>query len=197
MLSHHFPIAIFKDRVENTDVIQGITMPWVEEEYEKNPCSFDNPWDNDLFTTYGRDVGFDWQSVLSLFVPSIEKMGHELCLNGRAAINTAWLNAYKTGQSHDLHDHLPSQFAAIYYLKFNPEVHSPAVFINPYRQGSLSSAPRDVDPMNTHPQWTLQSVVPVEEGDLLIFPGFLEHRVPRQQSDELRVTLSFNFSMIP
>jgi predicted 2-oxoglutarate/Fe(II)-dependent dioxygenase YbiX len=46
------------------------------------------------------------------------------------------------------------------------------------------------------PMWGPQSYVTVEEGDLVIFPSFFEHRVARQTTDELRVTLSFNFNFL-
>ena len=34
--------------------------------------------------------------------------------------------------------------------------------------------------------------VDVEEGDLLIFPGYLPHKVAKNESDEDRIVISFN-----
>ena len=87
-------------------------------------------------------------------------------------------------------------FLLFIILKYDPEIHTPTIYLNPYRQVSLFGAPdRDADPSTRPPMWTGLSALPVEEGDLVIFPGFLEHKVPRQTSDELRVTLSFNFNL--
>lgn len=193
-----FPISIHKSKVSNTEEIKKLCLEWVEEEYEKSPSTFSNPWDNDIFTTYGRDVGFSWQDILSQYVPNIEELSKELNISGQVSVNSAWINAYKTNQSHDLHDHLPCQFSAVHYLKYNPEVHTSTIFVNPYRQVSLSSAPRiDTSIMDlVQPMWTPQSLVQIEEGDILIFPSFFEHKVARQQSDEMRVTISFNFNFI-
>ena len=32
----------------------------------------------------------------------------------------------------------------------------------------------------------------IEEGDLLIFPGYLPHKVSKNESDEDRIVISFN-----
>jgi ectoine hydroxylase-related dioxygenase (phytanoyl-CoA dioxygenase family) len=34
--------------------------------------------------------------------------------------------------------------------------------------------------------------IEIDEGDLLIFPGYLPHKVKENQSDEDRVVISFN-----
>ena len=35
---------------------------------------------------------------------------------------------------------------------------------------------------------------PVEEGDILMFPGFLFHRSPKNQSSEMKSVIAFNAS---
>lgn len=196
MIIETFPIFVYKSKVSETEDIKETCLDWIEKEYKNNPCSFSETWDNDLFTTYNLEVGFDWTDILPFYIKNIEEMATEYNLSGQVRINNAWINAYKTGQSHDLHDHLPSQFSAIHYLKYNPEVHTPTIFVNPYRQVSISSSPvlDTTDMSKVPPMWAPQTFIKVEEGDLVIFPSFFEHRVARQQSDEMRVTLSFNFS---
>lgn len=198
MLTELFPISIYRAKVESNFDIQSMCMGWVEEEYEKNPTTFSAPWDNDIFTTYGKDVGFSWQEILPLYMPNFEDLAKEMNISGQVSVNSAWVNAYKSNQSHDLHDHLPCQFSAVHYLKYNPEVHTSTIFVNPYRQVSISSSPRHESFVMDQipPMWHPQSTLDVEEGDILIFPSFFEHRVARQTSDELRVTISFNFNFI-
>jgi uncharacterized protein (TIGR02466 family) len=193
-----FPIYVFRSPVKDYVEIKEKCLDFVEAEYQKKSTTFDTPWDCDIFTTYGQDINFPWQEILPSYIPNIEDMAKQLNISGAVAVNTAWFNAYKSGQSHDLHDHLPGQFSAIHYIKYDPNVHTPTIFVNPYRQVSLSSAPRhDTSNMSkVPPMWGPQSYVTVEEGDLVIFPSFFEHRVARQTTDELRVTLSFNFNFL-
>jgi uncharacterized protein (TIGR02466 family) len=193
-----FPIYVFRSPVKDHAEIKEKCLDFVEAEYQKKSTTFDTPWDCDVFTTYGQDINFPWQEILLSYIPNIEDMAKQLNISGAVAVNTAWFNAYKSGQSHDLHDHLPGQFSAIHYIKYDPNVHTPTIFVNPYRQVSLSSAPRhDTSDMSkVPPMWGPQSYVTVEEGDLVIFPSFFEHRVARQTTDELRVTLSFNFNFL-
>ena len=80
----------------------------------------------------------------------------------------------------------------------NSEVHTPTVFVNPYRQVANASAPqlKSPDPRLSPPMWAQRSFFPVEEGDLVVFPAFVEHMVLKQKSDEFRITLSFNFNFV-
>lgn len=196
MILEMFPIYIYRSPVEDHEKIKETCLEYVEREYEKDSSTFKDPWDFDIFTTYGRDVDFSWQEILPFYIKNIEEMARELNVSGAVGINNAWLNAYKKGQSHDLHDHLPSQFSAIHYVKYDSNLHTPTIFVNPYRQVSISSAPRyDTSDMSkVPPMWGPQSFLNVEEGDIVIFPSFFEHKVAKQSSDEMRVTLSFNFS---
>ena len=36
----------------------------------------------------------------------------------------------------------------------------------------------------------------IKEGDLIIFPSWLEHVVPQNKSNELRITVSFNIDLL-
>ena len=116
---------------------------------------------------------------------------------GNPMVREAWLNAYKVNQHQEIHEHLPGHFSCIHYVSYDKEEHSPTIFVNPFRQVALSNSPDFVGgAAGTPPTWVGQSFVKAEEGDLLIFPSFLEHKVPRQKSDKLRVTLSFNLNFV-
>ncbi len=201
-----FPVLIWKTKIAEHEQIKELALQFVEEQYPKNPNTFgDAPVETqNVFTTYGQDIGFPWPEIMPNYIQPLQEMGIEYgCygeegLHDRIGINHAWFNAYKTGQSHDLHDHLPGQFSAIHYIKYDPEVHTPTVFLNPYRQVSQASAPprRNLDTTKCPPMWAQRSFFPVEEGDLIVFPAFFEHCVLKQTSDEFRITMSFNFNFV-
>jgi hypothetical protein len=171
----------------------------VEKEYEKNPSTFVDVWDADVFTTYGKNINFPWNDIFSEYEKNIEDLQKSLNICGQPMITQAWFNAYKINQNQEIHEHLPGQFAAIHYISYDENEHLPTIFINPYRQVVLSNSPKfnsNDNPDNIPPTWIGQSFIKIKEGDLLVFPAFLEHKVPRQLSDKLRVTLSFNLNFV-
>ena len=196
MIIDLFPIHIFIQKANNHEYNKYKCLEYVKKEYEKNPSTFVDAWDADVFTTFGKDIEFEWSQIFQNLMPNIVNFSIEMGIKGNPQIENVWFNAYKKNQSQEIHDHLPGQFSGIYYISYNKEEHLPTIFINPYRQGSVSFAPKFKDTDINHiPQtWVSQSFLKVEEGDLVIFPSFLEHKVPRQMSDSLRATLSFNFT---
>ena len=61
------------------------------------------------------------------------------------------------------------------------------VDVNPYHEYSPRVLPDKTDPI-TCPEITFEC----QEGTMLIFPGWLPHKVPRNESDRRRVSISFN-----
>lgn len=115
--------------------------------------------------------------------------------------DTPWYTAYGKGQKADQHEHMTCDFSAVHFLKFNPEVHEPIRFIHPEltKTKYLSRfKPLIVDNLGTcdRQSYYKEHYVPViNEGDFIIFPSELQHLVWPNESDELRVTIAFNFSL--
>lgn len=197
MLLELFPVVLDLSQVLNHKKIKAICLDYVEKEYEKNPSTFVDAWDADVFTTYGKDIDFPWSVIFEEYRNNIYNFATNININKNFVVKEAWLNAYKKNQNQEIHEHTPGHFAAIHYIKYSDD-HLPTIFLNPYRQVSISNKPEfNVDSLDCMPQtYIAQSYIKVKEGDLLIFPAFLEHKVPRQKSDNLRVTLSFNFNFV-
>lgn len=198
MIIDLFPVHVSISKIQDHEKLKTLCLNYIEKEYKKNPSTFVDAWDADVFTTFGKSINFDWQKVFPYFMKNIVDFSIEMGIKGNPRIENVWFNAYKKNQSQEIHDHLPGQFSAIYYVSYDKEEHLPTIFLNPYRQGSVTFAPNFIDSdINQIPQtWVSQSFLKVEEGDLIIFPAFLEHKVPRQKSNNLRATLSFNFSYV-
>lgn len=196
MIIELFPVILHLSEVENHQKIKDICMEYVEKEYPLNPSTFVDPWDADVFTTYGKNIDLPWDSIFTEYHNNIKDLANIFGITGRPNVTEHWLNAYKKNQNQEIHEHTPGHFAAVHYIKYDQNDHLPTVFLNPYRQVSISNKPSFLTSDMNHvpPTYVAQSFVNVKEGDLLIFPAFLEHKVPRQQSDNLRVTLSFNFN---
>lgn len=113
-----------------------------------------------------------WDSnVINIFdnCSSILKKDLHKNLEFKTQLHNYWFHTYKKNSHFDWHTHGNAHFSAIYYIDL-PE--------KKYKTDFL-----DMD-------------VPVQEGDLLIFPGFLAHRSPINKSNKQKVILSFNFCII-
>lgn len=95
----------------------------------------------------------------------------------------SWINwHYQTGQLEE-HDHSIVPFVATYYLR------------KPANSGNIEFR----NPLEYH--WcgypTNQQIwqeLPVEEGDLIFFPGWMKHRVQANQTTDRRLVLALNFN---
>lgn len=122
-------------------------------------------------------------SALNHYIKSAEVEGEK-----RANI-IAWANVHDGGGYNTLHMHPNNQFSGCYYLKV-PAGAGAIVFRDP-RYASLMS------PLNGKANFCKQfEVVTPKEGQLLLFPSWLEHRVESNDADELRVSIAFNVQFV-
>jgi len=108
------------------------------------------------------------------------------------SIKNIWYNYYNDGEYQEDHDHLgnpfhQSHFSLIHFLSYNKEEHTPPEFRDPLSQLRCLSLELDSNRCG-------EVYVPnVEEGDLLMFPSYLVHRVlPCKKTNYPRITISFN-----
>lgn len=190
-----FSVHVYKNRAFNHEKIKDKALGYVKRQYEKNPSTFPDAWDADVFTTFGKRIDFDWADLIMLYQDNLIELATQYGIAGDAYITDAWFNAYKKNQHQEIHEHLPGQFSAVHYLAYDKNVHSPTLFLSPYRQVSMSNAPpfKSNDPDFIPSTWNQLSYINVDEGDLIIFPSFLEHKVGRQTTNKLRATIAFNF----
>ena len=106
------------------------------------------------------------------------------------------MNAYEESHFQEPHSHLPGFFSAVHYICYDPKVHSPTVFLNP--QMDVYSFMFDDDFMDVKKNHHLKESdqFDVVEGDLIIFPSHLKHFVNKNNTKNLRMTISFNINKI-
>ena len=95
-------------------------------------------------------------------------------------VSNYWGHIHEKNMSTTLHNHDKAYVSAVVYLKI-PEGSGKIVFIprlNQYDNGAYAT---DIQP---------------EEGVFYIFPGYLDHCVTRNMSEEKRISLSFNFKKL-
>jgi conserved hypothetical protein len=102
-------------------------------------------------------------------------------------ITACWATVLAPGAEHKAHSHPNNFLSGVYYLR----THASADTINfhdPRNQTGILRPPViDLTAENTD-----QVVVRVKNGTLLVFPSFLRHSVDANESEEERISISFN-----
>jgi hypothetical protein len=104
-----------------------------------------------------------------------------------------WHNVYwKHEEYQERHHHIPFHISLIHFLAFDRTEHKPPVFYDPAEQIKAYTV-HDAIPKDVYDD---KVVIDVDEGDILIFPSYLEHRVPTGKYKNPRVTVSMNVSLL-
>ena len=132
-----------------------------------------------------------FQTIAELTGPKLVDFG-ELLFGEKLSwtVKEMWTNMLETGGNQTMHAHANSFISGIFYLTPSHPA-SRTVFIRPpggsdfsFRHHTRSAA---IGPYNAG-----KYVLPeAEPGDLVLFPSYLYHEVPRNQGEQ-RITIAFN-----
>ena len=105
----------------------------------------------------------------------------------------AWVNINPPGASNKVHYHANCHFSGIYYISLKAPECGSIYFQDPRVASKMMSYPV------THPaEFTATEIrMPPEEGRMYVFPGWLEHGVEMNESDQDRVSIAFNVLASP
>ena len=174
-----FPTLIYRYHLDDQDPIKAR----VEEYYKQNKLKENTPdqWNCNLFTSYGSGK-FPIGECLDAFTPTLDEFQTESQCYGNMILTDLWLNVYESQNWQEKHIHSPGQWSGVYYVHFDPNEHKATNFYHPC-ETLLATAGIT---QNTLVPW-------VQEGDMIIFPSWLEHAAPMNKSSKMRSTISFNF----
>jgi uncharacterized protein (TIGR02466 family) len=99
-------------------------------------------------------------------------------------ITTSWINLGPTGSTHHEHSHSNSFCSGVFYLQADQSNDNITFYNSRYQQIKIYT--EDYNLYNSD-SWS----VPVNTGDILIFPSYLNHAVTKTTSDS-RISLAFN-----
>ena len=116
------------------------------------------------------------------FTPTFDEFQTESKSYGNMILTDMWLNVYESSHWQEKHIHSPGQWSGVYYVEFDPNDHKATNFYHPNETLLASNGIQQ----NTLVPW-------VQEGDMIIFPSWLEHAAPMNNSSKRRSTISFNF----
>lgn len=112
---------------------------------------------------------------------------------GFPVLENLWFNINMKGHTNSVHIHDNSFISGAYYLKATPEQGNITFYKSFYQDYITASQAPIVEytPINSS-AITFQP----ETSKLVLFPGFLPHGVERNNTDEERISLSFNTKII-
>lgn len=190
-----FPVTIFKTQVNNNKILKELLVPGIIE----NSISLSIPenWTtNKIKTSFGQKVDIIEKHKDLLKKEYIECMREVFDKEFDVEIGNIWYNVYTDSEYQELHDHLgtplrPSHFSFIHFLSFNKDEHNPPEFRDPLSQ--IRNLSLELDRTSCGDIY----VPSIEEGELLMFPSYLQHYVPAGKSTLYpRITISFNVRVL-
>ena len=117
-----------------------------------------------------------WNILYPFLYPAVKEcLSRELSLED---VPNMWLQKYRKGNIHTIHNHGNIGYVCVLYVQYNPEVHKPVKFYGPFQHFFTGSM--------------LEYSPEVEEGDLFFFPAVIPHTSQYNESEEDRMVLSFN-----
>lgn len=105
-------------------------------------------------------------------------------------IYQSWANRYPPGSYIEAHNHAPIPLTASFYLR-KPENSGNPIFENPLAL-TLKHQPFEELHNLSNYHSLFDEAVGVSEGDLVVFPAYLNHKTEPNQSDQDRLIIGFN-----
>tara|TARA_B100000965_G_scaffold392229_1_gene401539 strand:- start:44 stop:844 length:801 start_codon:yes stop_codon:yes gene_type:complete len=107
--------------------------------------------------------------------------------SNKLVITQSWLNKSVKGEHHHIHHHPNSIISGVWYPAINDQLPPIQFQKNGTRDFNLSIVEGGYNHFNSH-----NFSLALNKGELILFPSNLQHSVPYNQSDEERISLSFN-----
>jgi len=104
-------------------------------------------------------------------------------------INDMWANILEPGQSHPVHAHSNNFLSGVFYVY--AEETSGIVFLDPRKQSSVIKPMKLKDTYDNSDRHLEMS----NTNTMFIFPSWLEHFVPPNNSDKIRISISWNIQL--
>ena len=191
----YFPQPIFRYKVENYKTFNKELEEYIyklkEEDNEGVVRSNRGGWHSKSFKVREKGtIQNRFTQELSKYIfDTIRSYGWK-CIPERIVVSEMWAIINKPRDFNVIHTHPNAYLSAAYYVKA-PEKAGRFVIENP-----LSVARHSYPAHATKTEYNIKAAaLDIEEGDLLLFPAYLPHKVNENKSDEDRIVISFNVNI--
>ena len=187
-----FPEPVFKFQFKNFRNFNNDLAKYIYSLYEEDNKGVDRSnrggWHSKTFEMNNKDsIQFKFALELQKYIlKTFQNLGWKT-ENQNIRIREMWAIINKKEDFNVVHTHPNSCLSAAYYVKA-------PINCGRFQIENLNIAKRHSSPLLANPNELNINVAGIEvtEGDLLIFPGYLPHKVARNESDEDRIVISFN-----
>jgi uncharacterized protein (TIGR02466 family) len=188
-----FPTVVYKDFYSKTADLKAGLFSKLDQVFK------DTEIDNNLFMKSGTLCSYNSNSYLHTefpqetcevvnFVEQAAKEYWKLC-NYHGGLTPfvfqMWANKTPKGGYVDSHLHGNMPFSAVLYVDASPEQGN-LVLENPMEMVLMTQ------PIGPNVKYPMEHEISVSSGDLVMFPGYLKHRVMTNTIDKNRLILGFN-----
>ena len=185
----YFPTSIY---LEHLNVNNDLLAENIIKIKEKDP---EGMWRSNVGKAYHSKNNLhtypEFFEIRDLIFQTCKNVCKEQKITSPIVLVNLWGNVNGKGGSNDIHMHGNSFLSGVYYVK-TPENCGSIRFIDPRPQVEVLIPERE-EPLNRD-DWPRVQFKPTP-GKLIIFPGYLQHQVFTNQSDELRISMSFNVAL--
>ena len=199
-----FPVSYYHGKVENNDRLKGQLLPHINS--KKDRLFVPEGWTTTKIITSIEDDRvneflFDCKELKEQYMDVIESFCDDKYI---IEIDEIWFNYYIDGEYQEQHNHIDSAqeqrrktdrltptFSCVHFLCYDKEVHSPLTFFDPMRVTRSHSFE-----FASHQHNDIH-VPDISEGDIIMFPSYLEHEVKsgKPTPNNPRITISFNLKL--
>ena len=191
----YFAQPIFKYKVENYKTFNKELEEYIyklkEEDNEGVVRSNRGGWHSKSFKVREKgSIQNRFTHELSKYIfDTIRSYGWK-CIPERIVVSELWAMINKPKDFNVIHTHPNEYLSAAYYVKA-PEKAGKFVIENPTTVATqFYPAPEKQTEFNIK-----AAALEIEEGDLLLFPAYLPHKVNENKSDKDRIVISFNVNI--
>jgi uncharacterized protein (TIGR02466 family) len=191
----YFPQPIFRYKVDNYKTFNKELEEYIyklkEEDSEGVVRSNRGGWHSKSFKVREKGtIQNRFTQELSKYIFDVIQTYGWKCVPERVVVSEMWAIINKPRDFNVIHTHPNAYLSAAYYVKA-PEKAGRFVIENP-----LSVARHSYPAHATKTEYNIKAAaLDIEEGDLLLFPAYLPHKVNENKSDEDRIVISFNVNI--
>ena len=189
-----FSTPVWIDQINDFEIINDELKNYIYQEKQINPDGVKksnvNGWHSEGFDLKNESLKRFINEISENIGAAVKDMGWDLETQ-LVRITNMWAIINKDRAFNERHHHGNSSLSAAYYVKAEKNS-GDIVFFDP-RQANVFHHPTSKEANSLNCQ--VQSVTP-KAGTLVLFPSYLEHKVDENLSNEERIVVSFNISLI-
>tara|TARA_R100001224_G_scaffold21307_1_gene10609 strand:+ start:97 stop:675 length:579 start_codon:yes stop_codon:yes gene_type:complete len=186
---YFFPTIIYAKDLENANVLNTYLehqiINWSKEDKGVNKTNV-NGWHSKTDMNNRKEYESIIQELFKMYNEIIE----EEHLDIQPKLGNMWANINLPNSYNNSHIHPNSLFSGVYYVKSKPN--SGRLHIMDPRPGAQLIMPRRKKGIVPMELWRDAYLEPVP-GRLIMFPAWLWHKVELNKSNDMRISISFNF----